>query len=87
MFQILDVSFTSDSDSNDDDDANANGRTYRPKVNFDFGGEEFRIRFRLSLEAAQWLFERIGHRLTPLRGVGVRADDLTEKQKLLIGLK
>ena len=76
-----------DSDSNgytDEEDRPVATRQYREMVNFDFGGEEFRMRYRLSSEAAKALLGLIGPHIQQRRGVGVRAADMQPKQKLVV---
>jgi hypothetical protein len=79
----------SDSSSSDDDEEGPGmaQREYQARVNFALTGEEFRQRYRLSTEAAEWLIGRIGPYLSPPRGDGVRTVDISAKQKMLITLK
>ena len=44
MFQILDISDSSDSDA---DDAPMNTKIYRERINFELNGKEFRLRYCL----------------------------------------
>jgi hypothetical protein len=81
VFQILDISDSSDSDA---DDGPMNTRIYRERINFALNGEEFRLRFRLSTAAAEWLLQQIGPALGENSG---RTADLTPKQKLIVTLK
>lgn len=83
---IVDLSDSDMSGFTDEEDEPA-VRQYREMVNVDMLGEEFRLRYRLTSEAAENLLGRIGPFIEQRRGVGVRAADLQPKQKLVICLK
>ena len=81
MFQILDISDSSDSDA---DDAPMNTKIYRERINFELNGEEFRLRYRLSTAAEEWLLRQIEPALGEISG---RTADQTQKQKLIVTSK
>ncbi|CAM6002738.1 unnamed protein product [Sphagnum balticum] len=85
----LALSLPSDSSigSSDDEDDERPVREYKEKVHFEFAGEEFRRRYRLSSAAAEDVLGQIGPLLVPRRGAGVRSADLLPKQKLIVCLK
>ena len=62
----------SDSDSSSSGDEEGVGmaqREYQARVNFTLAGEEFRLRYRLSIETDEWLIGRIDPYLSPPHGL------------------